>query len=65
MTKNNKLVNKNWTYFGEIKNGKPNGKGKKEFFVQIKSHLHNFHELSYSDLVIKTINSKDMYLNYD
>ena len=29
-----------------------------EFFVQIKSHLHNFHELSYSDLVIKTINSK-------
>ena len=36
-----------------------------EFFVQIKSHLHNFHELSYSDLVIKTINSKDMYLNYD
>ena len=36
-----------------------------EFFVQIKSHLHNFHELSYSDLVIKKINSKDMYLNYD
>ena len=36
-----------------------------EFFVQIKSHLHNFHELSYWDLVIKTINSKDMYLNYD
>ena len=36
-----------------------------EFFVQIKSHLYNFHELSYSDLVIKTINSKDMYLNYD
>ena len=35
-----------------------------EFFVQIKSHLHNFHQLSYSDLVIKIMNSNDMYLNY-
>ncbi len=45
MTKNNKLVNKNWTYFGEIKNGKPNGKGKKEFFIQIKEKLEKKIEL--------------------
>ena len=34
-----------------------------EFFVQTKRHLHNFHELSYSDLVIKVMKSEDIYLN--
>ena len=34
-----------------------------EFFAQIQSHLHNFQQLSYSDLVIKLMNSEDIYLN--
>jgi len=34
-----------------------------EFFAQIQSHLHNFQQLSYSDLVIKLVNSEDIYLN--
>ena len=35
----------------------------KSFFAQIKSHLHNFQQLSYSDLVIKLMKSEDIYLN--
>ena len=38
---------------------------RKEFFVQIKSHLHNFQQLSYWDLVIKMINSMICILIYD
>ena len=34
-----------------------------KFFAQIQSHLHNFQQLSYSDLVIKLMNSEDIYLN--
>ena len=34
-----------------------------EFFTQIQRHLHNFQQLSYSDLVIKLMNSEDIYLN--
>ena len=34
-----------------------------EFFAQIQSHLHNVQQLSYSDLVIKLMNSEDIYLN--
>jgi len=34
-----------------------------EVFVQIQSHLHNFQQLSYSDLVFKLMNSEDIYLN--
>ena len=33
------------------------------FFAQIQSHLHNFQQLSYSDLVIKLMKSEDIYLN--
>ena len=29
MIKNQKLIKENWSYFGEVKNGKPHGKGKK------------------------------------
>ena len=34
-----------------------------EFFVQIQSHLRNFQQPSYSDLVFKLMNSEDIYLN--
>jgi len=34
-----------------------------EFFAPIQSHLRNFQKLSYSDLVIKLMNSEDIYLN--
>ena len=34
-----------------------------KFFAQIQSHLHNFQQLSYSNLVIKLMNSEDIYLN--
>ena len=36
-----------------------------ESFVQIKSHLHNFQQLSYRDLAIKMINSMICILIYD
>lgn len=32
------------------------------FFAQIQSHLRNFQQLSYSDLVIKLMKSEDIYL---
>ena len=34
-----------------------------EFFAQIQSYLHNFQKLSYPNLMIKLMNSKDSNLN--
>ena len=45
MIKKDKIQTKHWTYVGEVKNGKPHGQGKKEFFIQIKEKLEKKNEL--------------------
>ena len=39
MTKKEKIITKDWTYIGDVKNGKPHGFGKKKFFENLAEKI--------------------------